>query len=140
MDAFLTFPEVRRALPCLENTRRSDPNDLHYFKGRFPCGLARNFAGDRFVMVGNAAGLIRAFKGKEVTSAIQTGIRVTQVIVRQGISARAFQACRRQSRHHRRPALRPGDAPPDDPGGALRPAGPSAPGRRTQPGIAPGAL
>lgn len=92
MDAFLTFPEVRRALPSLENARRSDPNDLHYFKGRFPCGLARNFAGDRFVMVGDAAGLVRAFKGKGVTSAIQTGIRAARVIVRQGISARAFQA------------------------------------------------
>ncbi|MBI4768850.1 MAG: hypothetical protein HY784_00165, partial [Chloroflexi bacterium] len=98
MEAFLSLPEVRRVLPCLENAGRFDANDLRYFKGRFPCGLARNFAGDRFVMVGDAAGLVRAFKGKGVTSAIQTGIRAARVILRDGISARAFQAYRVSNR------------------------------------------
>jgi flavin-dependent dehydrogenase len=91
MSGFLGFPEVRRALPCFENARRFDSNDLRYFRGRFPCGLARNFSGDRFVMVGDAAGLVRAFKGKGVTSAIQAGIRAARVILRDGISARAFE-------------------------------------------------
>ncbi len=92
MTAFLSLPEVRRVLPCLENAGRFDPNDLRYFQGRFPCGLGRHFAGDRFVIVGDAAGLVRAFKGKGVTSAIQTGVRAAHVILHQGISARAFQA------------------------------------------------
>ncbi|HLB47859.1 MAG TPA: hypothetical protein VJL59_12700 [Anaerolineales bacterium] len=92
MENFLAAPEVRRALPGFENAGRFDSNDLRYFKGRFPCGLARNFSGDRFVMVGDAAGLVRAFKGKGVTSAILTGIRAANVILREGISARAFLA------------------------------------------------
>lgn len=98
MDDFLAFREVRRALPCFENAGRFDANDLQYFKGRFPRGLARNFAGDRFVMVGDAAGLVRAFKGKGVTSAIQTGMRAAQVILQDGISAHAFQSYRAANR------------------------------------------
>ena len=92
MDAFLSFPEVRRVLPSLEDSDQSHPNDLCYYKGRFPSGLAHNFTGDRFVMVGDAAGLVRAFKGKGVTSAIQTGIRAAQVILEGGISQDAFRA------------------------------------------------
>jgi flavin-dependent dehydrogenase len=92
MTTFLSLPEVRRVLPCLENVGRTHLNDFRYFKGRFPCGLGRNFAGDRFVIVGDAAGLVRAFKGKGVTSAIQTGIRAAEVILHRGISASAFQA------------------------------------------------
>jgi flavin-dependent dehydrogenase len=92
MDIFLSFPEVRRVLPCLENADRSNHDDLCYFKGRFPSGLAYKFTGDRYVMVGDAAGLVRAFKGKGVTSAIQTGIRAAQVILRNGISTDAFRA------------------------------------------------
>jgi flavin-dependent dehydrogenase len=92
MDAFLAFPEVRRTLPCLENAGRFNAIDLQYFKGHFPCGLARNFSGDRFVMVGDAAGLVRAFKGKGVTSAILTGIRAAGIILHHGISAAAFRA------------------------------------------------
>ena len=92
MDAFLSFPEVRSVLPDLEKADHSHHDDLCYFKGRFPCGLAHKFTGDRFVMVGDAAGLVRAFKGKGVTSAIQTGIRAAQVILREGISNDAFRA------------------------------------------------
>lgn len=92
MDDFLAFPETRLALPDFENAGRFNSNDLRYFKGRFPRGLARHFTGDRFVMVGDAAGLVRAFKGKGVTSAIQTGIRAARVILRDGISKSAFQS------------------------------------------------
>jgi flavin-dependent dehydrogenase len=98
MDAFLAQADVRRVLPGLENARRIDPSDLRYFKGRFPRGLAGNIAGDRFVMVGDAAGLVRAFKGKGVTSAIQTGVRAARVILHEGISAGAFQSYRTANR------------------------------------------
>ncbi len=92
MRRFLAAPYVQRTLPRLENARSFDANDLRFFKGRFPRGLARNFSGDRFVMVGDSAGLGRAFKGKGVTSAILTGIRAARVILHEGISARAFNA------------------------------------------------
>ena len=92
MDQFLEKPYVRKALPNLENAGRFEEGDLRYFKGRFPCGLARKFTGDRFVMVGDAAGLVRAFKGKGVTSSIQTGIRAAHTILDQGISASAFHS------------------------------------------------
>lgn len=92
MNRFLAELEVRAALPDLDQAGRFDANDLRFYKGRFPRGLARRIVGDRFVMVGDAAGLVRAFKGKGVTSAIQTGLRAAQVILRVGISERAFQA------------------------------------------------
>ena len=92
MDAFLSFPEVRRVLPSLADPNPFHPTDLCFYKGRFPSGLAHHFTGDRFVMVGDAAGLVRAFKGKGVTSAIQTGIRAAQVILKEGISQAAFRA------------------------------------------------
>jgi flavin-dependent dehydrogenase len=91
MDSFLADPAVRQVLPEFENARRFDPYDLHYFQGRFPCGLARCYTGDRFVMVGDAAGLVRAFKGKGVTSAIQTGKRAAHAILTAGISGAAFR-------------------------------------------------
>jgi flavin-dependent dehydrogenase len=39
---------------------------------------------------GDAAGLVRAFKGKGVTSAIQTGLRAARVILGAGVSERAL--------------------------------------------------
>jgi flavin-dependent dehydrogenase len=87
---FLARPEVRSVLPSFENAGRFDPADLRFFKGRFPNSLAGHYYGDRYVMVGDAAGLVRAFKGKGVTSAVQTGIRAAETILRTGISAQAF--------------------------------------------------
>jgi flavin-dependent dehydrogenase len=54
--------------------------------------LARNYYGDRYILVGDAAGLVRAFKGKGVTSAVQTGMRAADVLLHKGISAQAFHA------------------------------------------------
>jgi flavin-dependent dehydrogenase len=98
MDHFLAEPYVRSVLPGLDDAGRIDGKDLRYFKGRFPCGLAGNYAGDRFVLVGDAAGLVRAFKGKGVTSAIQTGLRAANTILHHGISASAFQEYRAANR------------------------------------------
>jgi flavin-dependent dehydrogenase len=94
MRKFLATPYVRCTLPCLENAGKYNPNDLRFYKGRFPRGLASRFSGDRFVMVGDAAGLVRAFKGKGITSAVLTGIRAANVILHNGIAARAFDAYR----------------------------------------------
>jgi flavin-dependent dehydrogenase len=90
MSDFLRQPVVRRALPNLEEARRLDPDDLRFFKGRFPSSLARNYFGDRFVMIGDAAGLVRSFKGKGVTTAVQTGIRAAETILTAGFTRAAF--------------------------------------------------
>ena len=90
MQTFLARPEVAQFLENLEAAGQHDPNDMRFFKGRFPCGLARHYYGDRYVMVGDAAGLVRAFKGKGVTSAVLTGIRAAASILEAGISRQAF--------------------------------------------------
>jgi flavin-dependent dehydrogenase len=90
MASFLRSPEVRGVLPNLDRAGDFDPQDLTCFKGRFPVSLAREMYDDRWVMVGDAAGLVRAFKGKGVTSAIETGVRAAEAILRGGISESAF--------------------------------------------------
>ncbi len=89
MASFLDSPTVRAILPNLDAEHQE--GDLRFFKGRFPRSLARHFYGNRYVMVGDAAGLVRAFKGKGVTSAILTGIRAAETILTQGISRAAFE-------------------------------------------------
>jgi flavin-dependent dehydrogenase len=68
-----------------------NPSDFRYFKGRFPISVARGFYGDRYVTVGDAAGLVRAFKGKGINSACRTGLWAAQAILTAGISAGAFE-------------------------------------------------
>ena len=92
MDAFFALPEVRPVMKELAGVDQLNSHIISYFKGRFPRGLAQRYSGDRYVLVGDAAGLVRAFKGKGVTSAIQTGIRAARVILHHGISAQAFRA------------------------------------------------
>jgi flavin-dependent dehydrogenase len=92
MTEFLSLPQVRSALPNLDHARQTDPNDLRYFKGRFPSSLARNYYGDRYVMIGDAAGLVRSFKGKGITTAVQTGIRAAETILEVGVSRAAFDS------------------------------------------------
>jgi len=88
MDKFLNLPSVREALPY--NLDNFLPH-LYYFKGKFPTLPAKGVSGDRYVMVGDAAGLNRPFKGKGINSAVITGIRAAEVILNQGISKEAFQ-------------------------------------------------
>jgi flavin-dependent dehydrogenase len=92
LQCFLDRPEVRAVLPSFESAGCHNPGDLRFFKGRFPNSLAGRYYGDRYVMIGDAAGLVRAFKGKGVTSAVQTGIRAAEAILRTGISQKAFEA------------------------------------------------
>ena len=99
MDQFLEYSPVHAVLAPLERSHRRNPKDWRYFKGRFPISLARHFYGDRYVLVGDAAGLVRAFKGKGVNSAILTGQWAAQTMLEVGISKRAFaesyeRACR----------------------------------------------
>ena len=84
MQAFLDLPFVRRLLP-------QDRAVEQYFKGAFPTGPARGPYGNRYVTIGDAAGLVRPFKGKGITSAVLTGIRAGRTIVDVGISEEAFR-------------------------------------------------
>jgi flavin-dependent dehydrogenase len=87
MDQFLGLKEVSNVLPP---SNQWDAEELDYFKGRFPIGIARGFYGDRFVTIGDAAGMVRPFKGKGVNSGILTGIKAAQVMMTVGISEEAF--------------------------------------------------
>ena len=83
---FLRSAPVQRFLP--PHQRREKP--LNYFKGKFPIAPARNLFGDRYVTIGDAAGLMRPFKGKGINSAITTGIYSARSIMRHGVSKQAF--------------------------------------------------
>jgi flavin-dependent dehydrogenase len=90
MNEFLDKPYVRSVLPQNTLEEKHDPTDLMFFKGRFPCSTAKRYFGDRYVIVGDAAGLVRAFKGKGITSAVLTGIRAAETIMHYGISETCF--------------------------------------------------
>ena len=90
MDNFIDNPSVRAVLPDVDREHPNGTNDLIYFKGRFPRSLARSYYGDRYVMIGDAAGLVRAFKGKGVTTAVLTGIRAAETILKHGFSRQTF--------------------------------------------------
>ncbi len=87
MDKFLNLLSVRRALP--DNLDDILP-DLYYFKGRFPTLPAKGVFGNRYVMIGDAAGLNRPFKGKGINSAVITGIKAAEAIINHGISKEAL--------------------------------------------------
>ncbi len=90
MAAFLARPEVQSVLPGFGQAGEPGPSGLHVFKGRFPCSLARHYYGNRYVLVGDAAGLVRAFKGKGVSSAVLTGMRAAETIFFAGVTEGAF--------------------------------------------------
>jgi flavin-dependent dehydrogenase len=84
MEAFLQLPQVVRLLP-------RDKAVESYYKGSFPVGPARGPFGGRYVTIGDAAGLVRPFKGKGITSATLTGIRAASTILDLGVSEQALR-------------------------------------------------
>jgi flavin-dependent dehydrogenase len=90
MELFLCQPEVRKLLPNPPGCPEDNLTDIQFYKGRIPRSEARGYFGDRYVVVGDAAGLVRAFKGKGVTTAVLTGIRAAETILQNGISESAF--------------------------------------------------
>lgn len=90
MDRFLEWEPVRSVLPLTDRHHLTNPKDLRYFKGRFPVSIAKGFFGDRYVVVGDAAGLVRAFKGKGVNSACLSALWAAETMLRCGISRAAF--------------------------------------------------
>jgi len=88
MDKFLEFPQVRSILPL--NFALFKDN-LEYYKGNFPISTAKGFYGDRYVLIGDAAGMVRPFKGKGINSALTTGILAAETMINCGISKRALK-------------------------------------------------
>lgn len=69
-----------------------------YYKGAFPLGPARGLCGDRHVMIGDAAGLVRPFKGKGINCALESGLRCAQAILAGGFSRQALCQVERSQR------------------------------------------
>ncbi|MGR3219002.1 MAG: hypothetical protein ACUZ8H_04180 [Candidatus Anammoxibacter sp.] len=88
MEKFLKLKEVQKVLPPSfpENIKKLD-----FHRGCFPISPAKHLFGDRYVAVGDAAGLIRPFKGKGVNSACLMGIKAAEVMMNVGISKTAFK-------------------------------------------------
>jgi len=84
LKRFMKLPAVEEMLPPFYKV-------TEVFKGAFPNGPAHGFFGDRFVIIGDSAGLIRPFKGKGINSAVITGKIAGETIVREGISEDAFR-------------------------------------------------
>lgn len=90
MEHFMDWEPVRSVLPSTEPHHPTNPRDFRFFKGRFPVSIAKGFFGDRYVVVGDAAGLVRAFKGKGVNSACLSGLWAAETMLTHGISHAAF--------------------------------------------------
>lgn len=95
MDRFLDLPSVRSILPSPIDAHQTR---LEYFKGKFPISPARGLFGDRYVVVGDAAGLVRPFKGKGVNAGIITGNRAAETMISTGVSRSAFERYYRSCR------------------------------------------
>ncbi len=83
MEAFLQLPAVRKVLPPGSDKALMN---LSFYKGKFPTGPAKHYLQPRIIMIGDAAGLNRPFKGKGINSAILTAVRAAEALVDFGIS------------------------------------------------------
>jgi flavin-dependent dehydrogenase len=95
MFAFLSLPVVKEYLPPFN----SDSLEVH--RGKFPGKPARGATGDRYLVVGDATGWMRPFKGKGINMAIQTGIQAAETMVEHGIGADSFRLYEEQTRNLR---------------------------------------
>ncbi len=68
-----------------------DPRGIPYHQGQFPTAPSRAAFGDRYVVVGDATGWMRPFKGKGINMAVLTGVRAAEAILNDGISREAFE-------------------------------------------------
>ncbi len=60
------------------------------FKGSFPICPAKHFYGDRYITIGDSAGLVRPFKGKGINTAILSGYFAAKNILERGVSRKAL--------------------------------------------------
>jgi flavin-dependent dehydrogenase len=73
---FLTQEDVKKYIPGLE------PDPSRVYKGKFPSSPAKGVTGSNYIVVGDATGFLRPFKGKGITMAVQTGIYAADSILR----------------------------------------------------------
>lgn len=85
MFAFLSLAVVQEHLPDLTL------DSIEVYRGKFPGKPARGTTGDRYLVVGDATGWMRPFKGKGINMAINTGILAAETIVENGIDAASFR-------------------------------------------------
>jgi len=86
LDDFLERPQVKALLPEL------DEEFIDYYEGYFPTSPAANPYGHRYVLVGDATGWMRPFKGKGINTAVITGIRAADTIYEHGFSREALES------------------------------------------------
>jgi flavin-dependent dehydrogenase len=95
MGRFLRLPAVGAILPIgwsgSADADRRESDQLWFYRGRFPMSVADGICGDRYIVVGDAAGLIRPFKGKGINAGLRGGIVAGEAIVRHGVSAIALR-------------------------------------------------
>jgi flavin-dependent dehydrogenase len=75
------------------------------FRGKFPGKPARGATGDRYLVVGDATGWMRPFKGKGINLAIHTGILAAETMVENGIHSAAFRQYEERTRNLRQDYL-----------------------------------
>lgn len=85
MQKFLALKTVQKILPP---DFQQNVNDLDFHRGCITIAPAKHLFGDRYVVIGNAAGLINHFK--RINSACLTGIKAADVMINRGISKKAF--------------------------------------------------
>ncbi len=83
---FLALPEVAKLIPADVLRGWFASGGLVSRPIPFPLEPARNSYGDRYVTVGDAAGLVRAYKGSGINSACVTGAKAAEVMLTVGIS------------------------------------------------------
>ena len=87
MLEFINRPQVARLLPRDYDEKGNDV----FYPGCFPTSPAHNIFADRMVIIGDASGMLRPFKGKGINSAILSGIAAARVMVHRGLTANDFQ-------------------------------------------------
>lgn len=92
LEGFMAQASVRKLLPAAGELQG-------YFKGAFPLGPARGLYGDRYMMIGDAAGLVRPFKGKGINAAIEGGVRCARAMLAHGVSRDTFSGFVRSQQH-----------------------------------------
>jgi len=83
----VALPQVKAVLPADFAVETA-------FRGGFPIRPARPFFGDRWVVVGDASGLMRPFKGKGINQAIRGGGLAARCLATRGLAGRAFEPLR----------------------------------------------
>lgn len=86
MQEFLKLDQVAELLPSQYDEKGSEMN----FFGRFPTSPAGNICADNMVIIGDASGMLRPFKGKGINAAILGGIAAGRAMVSGGLSEQDF--------------------------------------------------